>query len=277
MSGTTKSMRVRPAAVAGMFYPADAAELRWFVETELRAAMDRLDSAMLAGPPPRAIIGPHAGFIYSGSVAASAYGVFQGEGRTANVRRIVIISPAHRVAVVGIAASSADAFATPLGLVPVDRQATDSLCEQFDFVNMSDEAHAPEHGVEAHLPFCQALFQDFSIVPLAMGQVSPQQVAQVLDTLWDEQTLIAVSSDLSHFYSYDDARALDAATCKAIEQLQPHDIAPEQACGRPAVQAILTMAEQHHLTPTTLDLRNSGDTAGPRHQVVGYGAWAFTA
>jgi len=258
--------RVRQPAVAGMFYPADPRELR---ETVSRA----LAGAQSSGPAPKAIIAPHAGYVYSGAVAASAY------ARLAPVRdrihRVVLIGPSHRVPFRGLAASSAEAFATPLGLVPLDRETIDALLA-LPQVKVRDQAHAAEHSLEVHLPFLQVVLESFRLVPLAAGDASPAEVAEVLDAVWGGgETFIVVSSDLSHYLGYDSAQSVDDGTRRAIEALRWEDLGEDQACGRNGVNGLLETARRRRMRVRTLDLRNSGDTAGPRDEVVGYGAWAF--
>lgn len=257
---------VRRPAVAGSFYPANAQQLR-------RMIADYLQAVRVSGPTPKAIIAPHAGYIYSGPVAASAYAPLA--TARALIRRVVLLGPAHRVPFRGLAASSATGFATPLGTVPVDREALAQVLT-LPQVRVLDEAHAQEHSLEVQLPFLQEVLTDFSIVPLVVGDAAPADVSAVLDVLWDgAETLIVVSSDLSHYYDYDTAQRLDQATSRAIEQLRLQDIQAEQACGRIPVQGLLHAARTHGLRVRTLDLRNSGDTAGPRDAVVGYGAYAL--
>ena len=272
MTPPSDTLNVRAAAVAGLFYPDDRDELRALVEGLLAAARAKLDGTPLV---PRAIIAPHAGYIYSGPIAASAYACLPAVRDW--VQRVVIVGPAHRVHLHGLSVSSAQAFATPLGRVPVDRAAVESLLE-LPFVHLHDDAHAAEHSIEVQLPFLQVALSQFAIVPLAMGDVSAQQVQQVLDALWDwPGTLIVVSSDLSHYHEYGTALALDSATSRAIEALCPQDIQRDQACARPAVQALLALARQRHLRAHTVDQRSSGDTAGSPQRVVGYGAYVFTS
>lgn len=255
---------IRPPAVAGQFYPAEAARLRTQVEQYLQ------DAAESRGVP-RAIIVPHAGYVYSGPVAASAYACLR-PGRQ-QIRRVILLGPAHRVPVRGLAASSADAFATPLGEVPLDREAIACLLE-LSQVHIQDEVHAPEHGLEVHLPFLQTVLADFQLIPLVVGEAAPEAVAEVLAQYADDpHTLIVISSDLSHYQDYDRACYLDRATSYSIERLRP--LPAGQACGRHAINGLLHLARERGWEAQTVDLRNSGDTGGPRHQVVGYGAYLF--
>ena len=258
---------VRPPAVAGLFYPREPRALRTEVEQLLGAAAAS-DTA-----PPVAIIAPHAGYIYSGPIAASAYARVR--ALRARVHRVVLLGPAHRVALRGIACASADYFETPLGQVPVDSEALARLTD-LPQVSTNDDAHAGEHSLEVHLPFLQVLFDDFKLVPLVVGQASPAEVGEVIERLWDgPETLIVVSSDLSHYHPYSVAQRLDRATSAAIEQLRYEDLGYDDACGRVPVSGLLHVARRRGLTVQTVDLRNSGDTAGPRHEVVGYGAYVL--
>lgn len=258
--------QIRPPAVAGTFYPMDPRQLRSMVQ------------AMLAEPKaeaasPKAIIAPHAGYVYSGPIAASAYARLRAGRDT--IRRVVLLGPSHRVAFQGLAVSSAEAFATPLGTVPLDRETIAALL-QLPFVHRLDQAHTLEHSLEVHLPFLQEVLANFSLVPILVGEADPNQVAQVLDELWNgDETLIVVSSDLSHYHEYATARRMDQATSRAIEALRPEDIDYEDACGRLPVSGLLIAARKHGLKGRTIDLRNSGDTAGPKESVVGYGAYVF--
>lgn len=261
-------MYVRPPAVAGVFYPAQSDALRECVARHFSGV-----KAVETGRWPKAIVAPHAGFDYSGPVAASAFSLLAPARKI--VKRVVILGPCHRVPVSRVAASSAGAFATPLGAVPVDRAALERVLS-LPQVEVFDEAHAPEHSIETHLPFLQLALDDFSIVPLIVGDTSARDVAEILDLVWGgPETLIAISSDLSHFYDYATARKLDAGTAKAIETLRPQDIRFEHACGRIPIQGLLSVSPKHQLDAQTKDLRNSGDTAGGRERVVGYGAWGF--
>lgn len=256
----------RHPAVAGMFYPDDPVQLRADIETYLRNTSARPGL-------PRALIAPHAGYIYSGPIAGSAYACLA-DGRN-TIRRVVIIGPSHRVAFRGIATCDAEAFATPLGSVPVDRETVGRIL-QHPSVALMDAAHRDEHGLEVHLPFLQTQLDEFSIVPLVVGDADPESIAEVFDLInGGTETLIVVSSDLSHYYPYDTAKRMDAATSKAIEELAPDRIDFESACGRLPIQGLLIWAKRHGYRARTVDLRNSGDTAGSRDQVVGYGAYAL--
>ncbi|MDA0336508.1 MAG: AmmeMemoRadiSam system protein B [bacterium] len=257
---------MRVAAVAGRFYPEDPAELTAMVDAFVTAGTDA------RGGVPKAIIVPHAGYPFSGSVAGTAYARILG----AQIERVVMFGPAHRWSVAGLALPAATAFATPLGPVSIDAQAA-ARALQYDFVETIDAAHRSEHAIEVQLPFLlRCLPRPFTLVPFVVGQATPAQVGQVMDALWGGPgTLIVVSSDLSHFHQYDTARFLDAATSAAIESLSPRGVTDGSACGRVAIQALLTAADQHGLAAHTVDQRNSGDTAGGRDEVVGYGAYVF--
>lgn len=259
---------IRPPAVAGMFYPAERKPLADMVNTFLREAHCEDNPAAS-----KAIIAPHAGYLYSGPIAGSAYARLAKAHTT--IRRVVLLGPAHRAPVRGLVAPEALTFAMPAGDVPVDHEAIDSL-RDLSQVSRSDEAHAQEHGLEVHLPFLQTLFDDFRIVPFVVGDATPEEVAEVIERLWGgPETLIVISSDLSHYHDYETARRMDEATSKAIEDLRPEDIGREHACGRIPIQGLLLVARRKGLAARILDLRNSGDTAGPREQVVGYGAYAI--
>jgi AmmeMemoRadiSam system protein B len=260
----------RAPAVAGFFYPADRAEL----ESALAGYLDAVAAPRGSAPTPKALIVPHAGYVYSGPVAASGYARIAAQRRA--IRRVVVLGPSHRIPLQGLAASSADAFATPLGAVPLDRDAIDEILD-FPQVQIFDAAHRDEHSLEVQLPFLQYLLEDFSLVPLSVGDAAPEDVGEVIERLWDgPETLFVVSSDLSHYYDYETARRLDAATTRAIEALDAAALGPESACGRIPTRGLLVAAKRHRLSVETVDLRNSGDTAGDKRRVVGYGSYVFS-
>jgi len=222
---------------------------------------------------PRALIVPHAGLVYSGPVAASAYVLLR--PLADSIERVVLLGPSHRVFVEGLATSSAQFFVTPLGRIPLDREAIDRALA-LPQTCVLDEAHAYEHSLEVQLPFLQTVLGEFALVPFVVGDASTRDVHEVLALFFEDPgTMIVISSDLSHFHDYASARRLDAETTRAIESLQPERLDSESACGRVPVRGMLALAKQHGLSARTLDVRSSGDTAGPRDEVVGYGAWAF--
>ncbi len=256
---------VRQPAVAGQFYPADAKRLQQSVNRYLEEVPE------ISGPIPKAVIAPHAGYVYSGPIAGSAYAhLAQADG---DVRRVILLGPAHWAPVQGLGASSAKAFATPLGTVSLDTEAFEEI-SSLPQVQVRDDAHVREHCLEVQLPFMQTIFGRFKIVPLVLGDVSADKVAEILVRLWGgPETVIVISSDLSHYHDYQTAVRLDKATSQAIEELQP--LGEGQACGRMAINGLLYLARERGLQARTVDLRNSGDTAGPRDRVVGYGAFTF--
>jgi AmmeMemoRadiSam system protein B len=260
---------IRPPAVAGMFYPGAADALAAEVATLLAA----VPPAPTFAHPPKALIAPHAGYIYSGPVAASAYALLAPYATT--IRRVVLLGPSHRVAVRGLAAPACAAFATPLGTVPVDTAAIE-VALTLPQVIRHDAAHAAEHSLEVHLPFLQEVLDDFAIAPFAVGYATADEVAEVLDLLWGgPETLILVSSDLSHYHPYTDAQRRDARTADDIVHLRLL-LDHEQACGATPINGLIEVARRRGLAPVLLDQRNSGDTAGDKSRVVGYASFAFT-
>ena len=258
---------VRAPAVAGQFYPHEAGVLR-------SQLSQLLADNPASGPPPKALIAPHAGYVYSGPVAAHAYNRLR--ARAGNVRRVALLGPAHHVALRGLALPTADAFHTPLGDIALDQDSMARL-EHLPQVARSDAAHRLEHSLEVHLPFLQMIFENFTLVPLVVGWSPADEVAKVLDTLWGgDETLIIVSSDLSHYHPYETARRLDEDTARLIEACRT-PINDNQACGAYPINGLLSVARVRQLRIERLDLRNSGDTAGDRRRVVGYGAWAVHA
>jgi len=255
----------RAPAVAGRFYPADPVTLRAEV-TALLAANP------CPGPAPKVLIAPHAGYVYSGPVAARAY------ARLAPLRgritRVVLLGPSHFVGFRGLAAPTVAAFATPLGPIAIDREALADVADLAQVI-AHDEPHAREHSLEVHLPFLQVALGEFALVPFAVGEARPDAVAAVLERLWGgPETLIVISTDLSHYHPYDEARALDADTAARIVA-RSTDLRGEECCGCRPLNGLLLLAQQRALAVEQLDLRNSGDTAGDRSRVVGYGAWAL--
>lgn len=258
--------QVRPPAVAGMFYPGDAKELAADIGAMLAAARPQ-------ALRPKAVIVPHAGYIYSGPVAAYAYALLA--PLRGIIERVVLFGPTHRVYLRGLAVPGSDAFATPLGSIPIDKEAV-AAALRLPEVQLSDEAHALEHSLEVQLPFLQTVLDRFSLVPFAVGEASGAAVARVMDALWGgAETLIVVSSDLSHYHAYAAAQRLDRETADDVMGLRTLDDF-EQACGALPINGLLEAAPRHGLAPHLLDLRNSGDTAGDKSRVVGYAAFAFT-
>lgn len=264
---------IQPPAVAGLFYDQDPAQLSRAVQGFIAAGQRQAGAA--AANHPKAIIAPHAGYPFSGPIAGSAYAAIADQA--ARIEQVVLLGPPHRLPVRGLATSSATAFETPLGQVPVDQAALDRLIAAHPCIQRLDAAFAGEHCIEVQLPFLQLLLDRFSLVPLLVDMVDTEQVAEVLAPFWEaEDSLIVISSDLSHYLDYASAQALDRRTSEAIRTLHPERIAPEQACGHTAIAGLLTLASAQRAEGRILDLRNSGDTAGPRDRVVGYGAYAFS-
>ena len=264
---------VRPPAVAGQFYPADPEELETLVQRLLNEADAPQDCEDY--PLVKAIIAPHAGYPYSGPIAASAY--VHLACSDVPVKRFILIGPAHYAPVRGLAISGAAAFDTPFGRVPVDERARAAVLA-LPGVTVDDAAHEPEHCLEVHLPFLQELFLDFSIVPLLAGWDSGEAVAATIDALWNgPETRIIISSDLSHYNSHDTAQRLDRETAGTIVALRPEALREDCACGREAIAGLLVAASHRGLVAQQVDLRNSGDTGGPRNRVVGYGAFTFSS
>jgi len=259
---------VRPPAVAGTFYPAGPDDLRDSLNEALTDAVAR----PLDAPIPPAIIVPHAGYVYSAAIAASAYARIAPAHAT--IRRVVLLGPSHRVPVRGLAAPSVDAFETPLGLVAIDDAArSDAVAHRC--VHVDDHAHALEHSLEVQLPFLQSLLDDVVVLPLAVGDATVEEVAEVLERCGGgSDTLVVISTDLSHYHRYDDAVALDARTAAAIVARDGDRVRDVDACGARPLRGLLRWAIDHGHAVEQIDLRNSGDTAGDRRRVVGYGAFA---
>ena len=259
--------RIRSTNVAGLFYPADPNELDQQVRSFVGAAPVRPAERI------KALVAPHAGYIYSGPVAGTAFSTLATTLDT--ITRVVLLGPSHRVPFRGLAYSDADAFTTPLGQVPTDKDGLSTI-SNLPFVNQLEAAFDGEHCLEVELPFLQTQLGAFTLIPLLVGDAGTDMVATVLERLWGgDETLIVVSSDLSHYLDYDSANRIDFDTSRAIEALRPESIDHRCACGCTPLRGLLTVAKKYGLRAETLDLRNSGDTAGPRDRVVGYGAYAF--
>jgi len=254
----------REPAVAGVFYPVNSQKLHQMLD-------QYLNDAKTSVKVPKAIIAPHAGYIYSGPVAASAYARLKNAHN--QITRVVLIGPSHRVAFSGLAVTRAETFTTPLGKIPVDHKAVEMIA-RFPFVEYLEQAHIHEHSLEVHLPFLQEMLDDFKIIPIVAGDATPDQVGSVIDALWGgDETLIVISSDLSHYHDYETAKQLDRQTSENIEKRQYELLAFESACGKVPVSGLLKVAREKSLLIKTIDLRNSGDTAGDKSRVVGYGAY----
>lgn len=257
---------IRQPAVAGSFYPANPEQLQEMLNTYLAKAQP-------ATKIPKAIIVPHAGYIYSGEIAASAYTRLKAGAD--KIKRVVVLGPSHRVGFKGLAVSHAEFFNTPLGKIPLDIPAIKNLLA-LSFVQYIDEAHYLEHSLEVQLPFLQTVLTEFKLIPIVAGDASPEQVAQVLELFYDDaETVIVISSDLSHYYDYATAQRLDKETSDKIEHLQYQQLDYESACGRVPVSGLLALAAKKSLQVKNIDLRNSGDTAGDKRRVVGYGAYVI--
>ena len=260
-------LHTREPAVAGTFYPAEPDVLH-------KQLADLLGKADFRGSCPKAIIVPHAGYVYSGELAAKAFASLK--SARDKIKNVVLLGPAHRVYFRGIAAPAADEFKTPLGTVPIDQNTIERVLDKFPFVQRLPESHRDEHSLEVQLPFLQEVLDDFRLIPLVVGDSRPDQVDKVIDFLWgDESTLLVISSDLSHFHDYATAQTMDNQTATAIEGLQAHDLNGQLACGFLPVSGMLLAARRRQMWPERVGLCNSGDTAGDKDRVVGYGAWLF--
>jgi hypothetical protein len=257
---------VRPAAVAGTFYPSEADQLQHMLDQMFKnVAHD--------APAPKAIIAPHAGYIYSGQIAADVYARLKSSIKT--VTRVVLLGPAHRVGFHGIAASTAEYFSTPLGDIPLDRELLSKALD-IEGVIPLNEAHAQEHSLEVQLPFLQTVLGEFTLAPFVVGEAPAELTASLLETLWGgDETLIVVSSDLSHFLDYRTACEKDATTATNIESYQGGKIGPHDACGYAPIRGLLKVAKQKNMEIKRVSICNSGDTAGDKSRVVGYASYAL--
>jgi AmmeMemoRadiSam system protein B len=259
--------RLRPPAVAGIFYPADATELRRTVARYINSSPANAETRS-----PKAVIVPHAGYPYSGPVAGCAYRLLRDTGAS-RIRHVVLLGPSHRVPLRGLAVPGVDGFVTPLGVVPIDAAGRQRLRE-LGLAGIADAPHASEHSLEVELPFLQCVIDDFDLLPIAAGLAPAELVARALEAAWNgPDTLIVISTDLSHYHTAEEARNLDdATTCAILERRS--DLSEEQACGSSGVNGLMQVARRLGLTVKLLDQRNSGDTAGDRSRVVGYGSYA---
>lgn len=268
MVRTDRNSSVREPAVAGLFYPDDPSRLR----NEVESLIDQANARRIITSTPHALIAPHAGYIYSGGVAADAYSLLQSQRDS--IKRVVLVGPSHRVYLQGVAISPADAFATPLGNVEVDVSAREKLLARGD-VLCAQAPHAMEHSLEVHLPFLQLTLGEFTLVPLVVGVTQPQSLARILADTWDpKNTLLIASSDLSHYLTYSEAQRVDEATNRQI-LARNATLGFEQACGALPINGLLTLAQTLNLEVEEIARLNSGDTAGDRQRVVGYASYAF--
>mgnify|MGYP002639283670 CR=1 FL=1 len=259
---------IRPPAVAGMFYPGNTSELNMHIRAYLGS------DTYTGTRTPKVLIVPHAGTVYSGAIAAAAYRTLIPFKNT--IKKVVLLGPAHQVHVNGLALPTMDQFQTPLANVNLDKPVIMKLVADFSQVCYSDRAHQEEHSLEVQLPFLQSVLSDFSLIPFVVGDASDIEVADVIESLWGgPESLIIISTDLSHFHNYEDARNLDSQTADQIEAFNGDALADQSACGRIPLRGLLRVARQKQMTIERFDLRNSGDTAGRKDQVVGYGSWGL--
>jgi len=258
----------RSSAIANMFYPGDPFELQELVNQYL------YEDVYQGNQVPKAIIAPHAGYVYSGSSAASVYRTLLQYRHV--IRKVILLGPAHHVALAGLGLPTVDQFETPLGPIKLDTKTIAKLVGDFPQVSYSDPAHADEHALEVQLPFLQTILASFRLIPFVVGDTTELEIANILDQLWGgEECLIVISSDLSHFLNYESAVQLDGKTAASIESFQGDELPDNSACGRLPIRGLLRTAQQRGMTIKRFDLRNSGDTSGDKQRVVGYGAWGL--
>ena len=268
----------RPPAVASMFYPGDFEELRNEVLSYLNGSICKKNVSAQNNDvisDIRALIVPHAGYIYSGEIAACAYRLLLQNRK--KYKRVLILGPAHRVWISGAAFPSAEIFETPLGKIKLDKILMKKIVKKLSWISVNDEAHSQEHCIEVQLPFLQETLEDFLLIPMVVGETKTEQIAEVINQfIEDEETLIVISTDLRHFNDYETATTNDLRTANAIEHLELENLYSEDACGVYPLRGFLSVAKKKEWDVYRLGLCNSGDTSGDRHRVVGYGAWAFT-
>ncbi|MBC8376653.1 MAG: AmmeMemoRadiSam system protein B [FCB group bacterium] len=260
--------QIRPPAVSGMFYPGDPHTLEDQIANFIQEKPNETTVV------PKVIIVPHAGTVYSGSIAAAAYRTLLQYRHV--IRKVILLGPAHRVFLHGLALPTVDQFQTPLGEINLDTQTIQNLVDEYPQISISDQAHAEEHSLEVQLPFLQKVLASFRLIPFVVGEATQKEVADVIETLWGgDECLIVISTDLSHFHSYDEAIKLDTITARRIESFQGELLGDHSACGRIPLRGLLQVAKHKGMSIKRLDLRNSGDTSGRNDQVVGYGAWGL--
>ncbi len=273
------SAKIRPAVVAGMFYPGHEKELRNTVQEYLQSASEsecELKITLGENSKIRMLIVPHAGYIYSGKTAAFAYQYLHQLKN--KIRRVVLLGPAHRYELTGAALPGVDSFRTPLGLITLDNELMEKILDDYSWINVIDQAHAEEHSLEVQLPFLQVTLNEFKIVPIVVGDADSELLAQmILKYFEDDQTLIVISTDLSHYHDYQTSCDLDLRTAKTIESLSLELLFPEDACGAYPLRGSLLAAAKRNWQVHRLNLSNSGDNAGDNKLVVGYGAWIITS
>jgi len=268
----------RLPAVASMFYPGDFEELRHELRGYLNGSICKKNVSTQNNndiSDIRGLIVPHAGYVYSGEIAASAYRLLlQKRGK---YKRVLILGPAHHVWISGAAFPSVEFFETPLGKIKLDKLTMEQIIKKLPWVSVNEKAHSQEHCIEVQLPFLQETLDDFLLIPMVVGETKPEQIAEVIyQFIEDKETLIVISTDLSHFHDYETATANDLRTANAIEHLELENLYSEDACGIYPLKGVLSVAQKKNWEVYRLGLCNSGDTSGDRHRVVGYGAWAFT-
>ena len=278
MDKNLSQKRTRYPAVASMFYPGDFEELRYEVRSYLNGSIGEKNVSAQNNDvisDIRALIVPHAGYIYSGEIAACAYRLLLQNRK--KYKRVLILGPAHRVWISGAAFPSAEIFETPLGKIKLDKILMKKIVKKLPWVSVNEEAHSQEHCIEVQLPFLQETLEDFVLIPMVVGETKPEQIAEVINQfIEDEETLIVISTDLSHFNDYETATTNDLRTANAIEHLELENLYSEDACGVYPLRGFLSVAKKKEWDVYRLGLCNSGDTSGDRQRVVGYGAWAFT-
>jgi len=258
-----KDIKIRRAAVSGRFYPSDKLELSKIISSFMRKAV------ITNREIPKAIISPHAGYIYSGQIAAAGYKVLE---RPNNIKKIILFAPSHFANFDGIVASNVDFFETPFGKIKVNNNSIERL-EKKSLINVDNFAHEQEHSIEVQLPFLQYILNEFQIVPLLVSSNGFKNIPAIINELMDKETLIVVSSDLSHYLPYEKAVITDKKTADHILNLEYDELSIDSACGIGAIKGLLLYTKIKHGKIDLIELKNSGDTSGDKSSVVGYGAF----